>query len=314
MNDHAIVMTCSGNLIVCACAAFNGLEIYGTKADIHIIEFGDIDKQWLSKLPSNFKVIPIQSIYDFKQENKAKHISDHWRAEFYRYKYAASLRGKYKSACIIDADMSVVNDFTPYLKRAEGNKNIILPKNPMGFDIDWVLKNGVDQIQSAVTPSYANMPIFFDPNIHYDLMEKTFIAGTIHPYGDMQMLFRTMINEKVYNNVELTEDGLWVRNVWFDTQIDCRFENKLLCLYEIQKSDKSLKRINSIHQRWALFAHRDQRMKIIRGEIKTGGEVVPEHTSFAHWNISMCWMAIQWLLANGSLFPPDNVKKYLYEL
>ena len=279
-NRFAIVLTCTQGLIENVTAAFNGIELYGNKVDIHLLS-KDMDKDYIKALPSNY-IVP-----DWKTEvvdpNKPKHKGGGWEVRYYRYTHIRKIKEQYDAVMTLDADVFVVGNFMEHFERAYNEGVLIMPDNPRGIPANRAALNNV---KGAASPPYHCHPFFFDPKKYDYIMADLYKWGLEEDYGDMATLYRTLYRHGIHQDVVTLPNDLYCFTDWHFDNVEKTFDeqNRLILKYKGEQ-------MVVVHRRWANKNVRD----------KFVGDLGDKHREWGTHNVQTFKESIDWLNTNGSI-------------
>lgn len=257
MNRFAVVMTCTQGLIENVTAAFNGIELYGNEVDVHLIS-KDMDEGYLNNLPSNYIVVPWNSVCDADRHEYSNKNSG-WEVRFYRYAYVSKIKNDYDAVMILDADVFVCGNFMGHFDRSFKEGVLIMPDNPWGNSVD---KATLDNVRGASSPPFHCHPNFFDPKKYDWLMREVYDWGKKEDFGDMATLYRTLLRNDSVDKVKPISNDLYCFTNWHKGLIECNQSPE--GLPELYYKGE---RMVVVHRRWAMPKVRRKFVSDLKGEL-----------------------------------------------
>jgi hypothetical protein len=278
-NRFAIVLTCTQGLVENLAAAFNGIELYGNKVDVHILS-KNMDPKFLAGLPCNYHITHWPDVRDPK---KPVHKGGGWEVRYYRYKYALKIKEQYDALMILDADVFVCGNFMEHFEKAHKNGVLIMPDNPRGIALD---RATADNVRGAASPPYHCHPHFFDPKKYSFILSDVYKYGMEEDYGDMATLYRTLYRHGIHRNVVTIPNELYCFTDWQFGKIQKSFDKSGMLRLSYRGRPMIV-----VHRRWANPAVRE----------KFGNDLAPQHKENGMHNIQVFKESIDWLNETGPI-------------
>jgi len=281
-NRFAVVLTSTDGLRENLTAIFNGIELYGSQVDVHLLASG-ISKVFLDRLPERYTVVPWEDIQDNDRPVRKK---SGWEVRFYRYRYIPRIADQYDAVMILDADSFVVNDLTPLFERSAREQVMIAPRNLRGVDIN---RATLGSIKGAASPSFHCTPFVFPPKLHEWLIPEMYQWGYDEDNGDMATLFRTLLRHEEHKNVEMTPNELFVNTNWFYEKV--RVEEK----YGLKELYHKEDRVSIVHGRWAMNRYYDRYL------MEPKNQPAGQWYDIGKYNADIYQSTIRWLNQTGPI-------------
>lgn len=247
MNNHALIVTADYKFLPGVNALINGCRFYGNEVDLYLLFWDKEDGPFHQYIDQHYTDIDFVYPIDLRElihrdsilvESKAK-----FYLKFWRHYYPEKLLD-YKSIAIFDADMMIVNHIMDYFEIAAKTGRILIPRNTSAHaqEIDNYSQNAF--IHSYSPPCHS-MPLFYDPKLHYLLFQEVPELARKMGRGEMVAINRLFHDKRVYDDLILLPNSLWLGTRWKDLE------------YEILHGNDDMRhlticgdRVFSIHGRW----------------------------------------------------------------
>lgn len=288
----AVMVTSSKDLLQQATSVINSMPAYDNDVEVHLIAHPSIEREhpgYLENLPKDIcKVVNWSQVQDPDRSKKSESGDKNsgWECRFYRYRYCLQIADQYDAIMITDADMFFCNNIMSFFEDAASDGLLHMPNNPWGSTDARVDKTGIDAIHGASSPPYHNMPLFFSPSKHIDLINNVYQWGLKEPFGDMATLYRTLFRMGMRDKIVPTDNDLWVVTDWYKYMMSLDYSDNGRPV--IRTKDNL--RVNAVHRRWNMQSVRDKYI----GDIKED-----DNRERGVNNVKIFWEVIQWLLAQG---------------
>jgi hypothetical protein len=179
----------------------------------------------------------------------------------YRYLYAVRNLIDYDAVMVIDADMVIVNDLTPWFVIADKTGRLCIPNND--YSSNEYDQYNLESMRGASSPPLHNMPSFFKPCLWKEVMERIPEISLEGTYGDMTSLSRSLIEHGKMNDKDLivNPNALWVQSHFCHIKLHRRKigGKEFLALNNIAGD-----RLYTFHRRWWMASVRKRFVDDIR--------------------------------------------------
>ena len=247
MPKYALVVTDTG-LFPGTNAMVNAFKYYDIQAEFHYLHKLQWAAEFAEKRSDDVVGVSIDDLieeYDIRHPKLGENV---WYCKMYRYLYAINHLIDYDAVCIIDADMVICNDITPWFEIADKLDRLVIPNNDYsGQEHDGY---NLPSIQGASSPPFHNMPSFFKPKTWEKVLRDIPKISLENTYGDMSSLTHSLIRHGKMDDPStflMTPNALWVHSHYCHIKLAKRkIGGKwYVCLHNIGGD-----RLYSFHRRW----------------------------------------------------------------
>jgi hypothetical protein len=261
MSKYALIVTDTG-LFPGSNAMINAFPYYDIQAEFHYLYKGKAAQQFAEERKEDIVAVDIDELVKEYQVTHPRAGESVWYCKMYRYLYAINHLIDYDAVMIIDADMVIVNDLTPFFLIADKTGKLVIPNNDYSsneYD-QW----NIESLKGASNPPLHNMPSFFKPKLWVEVMQRIPEISLEGTYGDMTSLSRSLIEQGKMNFRDLivTPNALWVQSHFCHIKLHRRSGlngKEYLALNNIAGD-----RLNSFHRRWWMASVRRKFCEDIR--------------------------------------------------
>ncbi len=292
MGKYSFILTCSKNYIYGLNAILNGLDRNGNTADVNVLwwenshrEFDEVFDNYPQKVKEagfGFDVIftdlaEFLSNYEVKNDNV-------WKLHFGRWKFIDVIKDKYDAVSQIGADCCIVDNVMNWFEVAHKSGMLIVGDNAMG---SYSFK--YNEIVQANDVPIADLPCFFNPKIHNDVMQRVYEIGLTKKTGDMPALYYSIMEHK--RNYIALPDNLWVHNVFYSDLIKKDWLNGVPIILSLRT------KVSMFHKKyWSQVVINSELSRMPEGDTK----VIAKHNfEIFHWFYKYfnteCKLRLKWI-------------------
>lgn len=242
---HAFILTISTGYMFSLNATMNAMKHFGTNADFHVIYHEAVPQEYMDACS---KAFPFKVFwYPIKQREEGLVYNDLYHAFFAeKYWIADQIKGDYDSLCIIDGDLFLCEDMTPWFEAAAIHKKFITADHKhCGMPVESLFKHNLEDIRDRNVASLADFPVFFDGKHHAQFIRDWYLFTFDHHVTDERSHPLIAFNRSIRKNVKLEDivvlDGHhWVcdHNYW-----EVRYTERDGKMYNPEP-------VYAIHNRW----------------------------------------------------------------
>jgi hypothetical protein len=261
MGKYALIVTDTG-MFPGTNAMINAFPYYNIQAEFHYLYKGKAAQKFAEERSEDIVAVDIE---DLKKQYGVMHFKGDresvWYCKMYRYLYAINHLIDYDAVMVIDADMCIVNDITPWFEIADKTGKLCIPNND--YSSNEYDQFNFESLKGASSPPLHNMPSFFKPSLWVDVMKRVPEISLEGTFGDMTSLSRSLIESGKINDGSLivNPNALWVVSHFCHIKLHRRLigNKQYLALNNIAGD-----RLYSVHRRWWMASVRRKFVEDIR--------------------------------------------------
>jgi len=280
-------------------ASLNGLDYYGTTADVHWIyddavveDEADKTNDLLSRIADchwNFKILP-QPMSSLVDRWPPIPIGRHrgWKFRFYKYKYLQDIADHYDAIGCFDADLLVLSNLNPWFDLAAGSKYMLTADHNYTTYMQISQYDEEYAKKSWRSGPVGNFPMLCNPREWCDVFETTWQLACSFSEDALEMAH---FNRAIWEcgktqDVVVLPDAQWNRHWLHRFKLQRVERDGYLPLFFV---DPAQLIVQTIHGRW-------WSKKFCQGEIdRTGENEILEH------NLAMLLELYTEILSQGKL-------------
>jgi len=195
----------------------NGLDYHDNKLiDVHVICTDEIPQWYIDRLGNTFDFdVFVYKTSDYATRYKPEHVdSNRWEVEFYKYKLAGELAGKYDAIMITDCDYMVGGKLENYFRLVVNTELICTSNNAMAA-YDHFNGASLDEYKKRISHDdyffpCMNSPFISDPNQEKNqkLYERIYELGLKYA-EDIVPFSRALIDCERVDDMIVLPGALW---------------------------------------------------------------------------------------------------------